>query len=49
MTKEIVFTNRVFAIYGAPIWLFGVVSSAIHLLWTKTLCGRLETPNSMKR
>ena len=43
MTKGTVITNRAFAIYGAPIWLFGVISSAIHLLWTKTFCGRLET------
>lgn len=43
MAKGTVITNRAFAIYGAPIWLFGVISSAIHLLWTKTFCGRLET------
>ena len=38
-----VINNRAFAIYGAPIWLFGIISSSIHLLWTKTFCGRLET------
>ena len=43
MAKGTVITNRAFAIYGAPVWLFGVISSAIHLLWTKTFCGRLET------
>ena len=43
MEKGTVITNRAFAIYGAPIWLFGVISSAIHLIWTKTFCGRLET------
>ena len=43
MPKGTVITNRAFAIYGAPIWLFGIISSAIHLLWTKTFCGRLET------
>lgn len=43
MPKGTVITNRAFAIYGASMWLFGIVSSEIHLLWTKTFCGRLET------
>ena len=43
MSRGTVITNRAFAIYGAPIWLFGIISSMMHLLWTKTFCGRLET------
>ena len=34
-------TNSV--VYDAPIYLFGVISSKVHLIWTRALAGRLET------
>lgn len=32
-----------FAIYGAPLWLFGILTSKMHMAWVKTVGGRLKT------
>ena len=32
-----------FAIYDAPMWLFGILTSLMHMAWVKTVGGRLET------
>lgn len=34
--------NSVEVIYDGDLWLFGVISSAMHMLWTKTIGGRLK-------
>jgi hypothetical protein len=31
------------AIYDAPTWLFGLISSRLHLLWTASVGGRIKT------
>lgn len=36
-------SNRNFALYDAPIWNFGVLSSRLHLIWVDAVCGKLET------
>ena len=38
-----VITNSAFAVYDAPIWLFGILTSALHMVWVKTVGGKLET------
>lgn len=30
-------------IYDPPVWLFGALSSKIHIIWIKAVCGSLET------
>ena len=32
-----------FAIYDAPMWLFGILTSLMHMAWVKTVGGRLKT------
>lgn len=32
-----------FAIYNAPIWLFGILTSRIHMDWVRAVGGRLKT------
>ena len=32
-----------FAIYDAPMWLFGILTSLMHMTWVKTIGGRLKT------
>jgi len=32
-----------FAIYDAPEWLFGILTSAMHMAWVRAIGGRLET------
>ena len=38
-----VITNSAFAVYDAPLWLFGLLTSAMHMVWVKTIGGKLET------
>ena len=41
--NDTITTNAAYGIYDSPIWILGIISSSIHLLWVKTICGRLET------
>lgn len=38
-----VISNSAFAIYDAPIWLFGILTSRIHMDWVRAVGGRLKT------
>jgi len=38
-----VISNLGYAIYNAQSWIFGVLSSKMHMEWTKLVAGRLET------
>lgn len=38
-----VVTNLAYTVYNAPMWLFAILTSRIHLLWDKTVAGRLKT------
>lgn len=42
LDKDVVISNAAFAIYDAEIFIFGLISSKIHLIWMKATCGRLE-------
>ncbi|HMT71415.1 MAG TPA: hypothetical protein PKD16_14710 [Saprospiraceae bacterium] len=41
-TDEIL-SNAVSVIYDAELWIFALISSKMHILWVKTVCGSLET------
>ena len=43
VNKNTVVTNLAFAIYDAEPWVFGLISSRMHNLWIRTVCGGLET------
>ncbi len=38
-----VVSNSAFAIYGAQMWLFAILTSRMHMVWVKIVGGRLET------
>jgi hypothetical protein len=38
-----VISNSAFAIYDAEVWIFGVISSLMHMVWVKAVAGRLES------
>ena len=38
-----IISNAAFAIYDPPLWSFAVLASKLHLVWVKTICGRLKT------
>lgn len=43
LPENIVVTNRAFVIYDAPLWLFAILTSKMHMTWMRAVCGRLET------
>ena len=38
-----VVSNLAFAVYDAPLWLFAILTSKMHMAWVKTVGGRLKT------
>lgn len=38
-----VITNSAFAIYNAPEWLFAILTSRMHMVWMRSVAGRLKT------
>ena len=43
LDEKIIVSNAAFALYDAPTWLFGVLTSKMHMAWVKTVGGRLKT------
>lgn len=43
LSGQVIVTDLAFAIFGAEEWLFAIVTSYLHNLWVKTVCGQLET------
>lgn len=41
--KNVIVTNLSFVIYDCEPWVFSVISSKMHTLWIRTVCGGLET------
>lgn len=42
-TPDTILSNRVYAIYGADIYILGILMSRMHMTWVKAVGGRLET------
>lgn len=40
---DTIVSNLAFAIYNCDPWIFGLISSHMHMLWIRTVCGNLET------
>lgn len=43
LDEKTIVSNAAFAIYDAPEWLFGILTSAMHMAWVRAIGGRLET------
>ncbi len=41
--EDTVISNSAMAIYDAPIWLLGLLQSRMHMVWLRTVGGRLKT------
>ena len=41
--KGTVVSNATFVVYDAEKWLFGILTSAMHMAWVRAIGGRLET------
>jgi len=43
LTNETIISNSANAIYDAEPWLFAVITSKMHMVWMRTVAGRLKT------
>lgn len=43
LDKNTIISNAAFAIYDAPLWLFALLESKMHMAWVRTVCGKLKT------
>ena len=43
LEKDTVIVAPNFAIYDAPLWLFAILTSRIHMTWMRAVAGRLKT------
>ncbi|MDD2256554.1 MAG: N-6 DNA methylase [Bacteroidales bacterium] len=43
LDENTVVSDSAFAIYDAQLWLFGILTSKMHMAWVKAVGGRLET------
>ncbi|MCD8377747.1 MAG: N-6 DNA methylase [Candidatus Gastranaerophilales bacterium] len=43
MTPDIIATNLVLIIPDATLYHFGILTSNVHMAWTRTVCGRLKS------
>ena len=46
LSKEVIASNKIFMIPNAPLWLFGIMTSNVHMAWMRTVAGRLGTSYS---
>ncbi len=43
LKKDVIISNSAQAIYDAEPWIFGVVTSLMHMVWVRAVAGRLKT------
>ena len=43
LERGTIVSNSAFTIYDAPLWLFGILTSEMHMTWVRTVGGRLKT------
>lgn len=43
LNQDSIVTNSALAIYDAEPWVFGVVTSRMHMVWVRAVAGKLET------
>ncbi len=46
LSPEIIAGNKLFMVADADLYLFGVLTSNVHMAWTRTVCGRLKSDYS---
>lgn len=43
MSAKPIISNLAFSIHDGPLWMFAIISSAMHVAWAKAVAGGLET------
>ena len=46
LLAEVIAGNKLFIVANAELYLFGVLTSNVHMAWTRTVCGRLKSDYS---
>ena len=46
LSPEIIARNKLFMVADANLYLFGLLTSNVHMAWTRTVCGRLKSDYS---
>lgn len=41
--NQMAVTNKVFALFDAPLWNMAIIASRLHLIWVATVCVRMRT------
>ncbi len=43
LRSDAIASNKLFALYDAPIWTLAIICSKLHLSWIATVCGKMRT------
>ena len=43
MSKDVIASNSTLVTTGATIYMFGILTSNVHMAWVRTVCGRLKS------
>lgn len=43
LSEDAIVSDSAFALYNAPLWLFGILTSEIHMAWVRAVGGKLKT------
>jgi hypothetical protein len=43
LDADVIASNLAYCMESATLWHFGIISSAMHMAWVRTVCGRLES------
>jgi len=43
MARDIIASNMVYIIPNATLYIFGIISSNVHMAWARVICGRLKS------
>lgn len=43
LSGDVVISNLAFAMYDPPVWTISLLSSRLHFIWVRAVCGQLET------
>ncbi|OJU55151.1 MAG: hypothetical protein BGN96_12470 [Bacteroidales bacterium 45-6] len=41
--NETIVTNAIYTVYDAPVWIFGIMTSKMNMIWINTIGGKLES------
>lgn len=44
--EDIIVSNRCYVVYNSPIWLLGLLQSKLHMVWLRSIGGKLKTDYS---